>query len=248
MKTLTIASLAGGQGKTATCYFVAKLLARTAPVLAIDADPQASLSFFLGHEVEKQQPTLLEVLKKTVEIHDGIYEIENNLFLIPADGGLNQAQEYLSGSGAGALVLRRRLREARDLFGYCTIDPPPQESQICLSAIAAADKILIPIELTVKGVNSLAVTLDAIDRLRDIVEWSGEILGVVPFRDRWFGYNQSRESREALDAAKQLDQTLNFFPSIRESEQIKKALRFGKPLNEDLGYPFIKIVEALENG
>ncbi len=98
MKTIAAVSLAGGQGKTTTCYFLAKMLSQTGKkVLAIDCDPQANLTFFLKHEVEVNEPTLLEVLTGTVEIEDGIYPTEHeNLFLIPADKGLAKVSEYFS--------------------------------------------------------------------------------------------------------------------------------------------------------
>ena len=75
MLTITAASLAGGQGKTTSCFFLARALAKRGyKVLLIDADPQSSLTLYLGHEVELNQPTLLEVLKKQVVVEDGIYE------------------------------------------------------------------------------------------------------------------------------------------------------------------------------
>ncbi len=47
MRTIAAVSLAGGQGKTTTCYFLAKMLARAGKkVLTIDCDPQANLTFF----------------------------------------------------------------------------------------------------------------------------------------------------------------------------------------------------------
>ncbi len=60
MLTITATSLAGGQGKTTSCFFLARALAeRGYKVLLIDADPQSSLTLYLGHEVEPNQPTLL---------------------------------------------------------------------------------------------------------------------------------------------------------------------------------------------
>lgn len=66
MLILTCASLSGGQGKTTVAILLGRMLAQTGQrVLMIDADPQANLTFYLGHEVQQNQPTLLEVLKKT---------------------------------------------------------------------------------------------------------------------------------------------------------------------------------------
>ena len=95
MRTIAAVSLAGGQGKTTTSYFLAKKLAEAGKkVLAIDCDPQANLTFFLNHEVSPNQPTLLEVIKGTVSTLDGIYPTEDkNLFLIPADNGLAKVSE-----------------------------------------------------------------------------------------------------------------------------------------------------------
>lgn len=130
METIAAVSLAGGQGKTTTCYFLAKMLAQSGKkVLAIDCDPQANLTFFLNHEVALNRPTLLEVIKGIVSSEDGIYPTEDsNLFLIPADRGLAKVNEYLSGSGTGALILRLRLQAIQEIFDYVIIDVPPSRS------------------------------------------------------------------------------------------------------------------------
>ncbi|MEO0014183.1 MAG: hypothetical protein RLZZ535_2572 [Cyanobacteriota bacterium] len=132
MQTIAAISLAGGQGKTTTCYFLAKMLAQAGKkVLAIDCDPQANLTFFLNHEVVSNQPTLLEVLEENVSTEDGIYSTAvENLFLIPADSALAKVSEYLSGSGAGALILRIRLQSIQELFDYVIIDVQPTRSFI----------------------------------------------------------------------------------------------------------------------
>ena len=111
MLTITAASLAGGQGKTTSCFFLARALAKLGDkVLMVDADPQSSLTLYLGHEVEANQPTLLEVLKKQVAVEDGIYESNYpNLWLIPSDDGLEVIQEYLSSTPMGTLYFNKRV-------------------------------------------------------------------------------------------------------------------------------------------
>jgi len=230
---------------------VSLLLARQGfRVLAVDCDPQANLTFYLNHEVEANQPSLLEVLTGAVETEDGIYPTDyDNLFLIPADQGLFKVSEYLSSSGTGAFILKLRLKAVQELFDYVLIDVQPSRSQICLSAVGAADFVLIPAEAATKGVNSLIDTLDFLKEQASLMAFTGTVLGVIPFRDRWVGLTQTRESKENIETMKEFAADIPILPSIRESEQYKRAIRQGILLSEigqrDLQFPFEKIIEAL---
>jgi len=263
--TITAASLAGGQGKTTSCFFLARALAeRGYKVLLIDADPQSSLTLYLGHEVEANQPTLLEVLKKQVAVEDGIYESNyQNLWLIPSDEGLETIQDYLSSTAMGELALKRRLKEIKDLFDICIVDSPPQRSQICivdsppqrsqicLTAVVAADELLIPAEASSKGLHSLVRTLQLVDEFKSVDASEGAILGIVPFRDRWMGRTQAKRSQASIADMKEVGQGILVMPSILESERYKQAIDTGRTLAE-LGYPnlelpFQKIIEVVED-
>lgn len=253
MKTCSCISLSGGQGKTTTIFFTALLLAQKGKrVLAIDSDPQANLTFYLNHEVQPNQPSLLEVLTGQVTTEDGIYETGyDNLFLIPADRGLFKVSDYLSSSGTGAFILKLRLKQVATLFDYVLIDVQPSRSQLCLTATGASDYVLIPVEANVKGMNSLIDTLDFLQEQTNLMAFTGQVLGVVPFRDRWVGNTQTLEGRQNIEAMKEFIGDLPILPSLRESEKFKKAIRQGKLLSDlgqaDLQYPFEKIVEALTN-
>ncbi len=216
----------------------------------IDADPQSSLTFYLGHEVQPNQPTLLEVLKKQVRVEDGIYEAGDNLWLIPSDDALDNAQDFLSGSGMGAVVLGKRLKEVADLFRVCIIDAPPQRSQICLTTTGAANHILIPAEASSKGLNSLIRTLELVKELQEIEAFTGNVLGILPFRDRWMGRTQAHQSRKSIEGMREVAGGIPILPSILESEQYKKAIDQGKTLAAmgytQLEYPFQRIVELLQ--
>ncbi len=251
MRTCACVSLSGGQGKTSVIFFLSLLLAATGKrVLAIDGDPQANLTFYLNHEVAANQPSLLEVLTGVVDTEDGIYPTNyDNLLLIPADRGLFKVSDYLSSSGAGAFILKLRLQAVQKLFDYVLIDVQPSRSQICLSAVGAADFILIPVEASTKGVNSLIDTLDFLQEQAKVMAFTGSLLGVIPFRDRWIGRTQTLESKESIEAIKEFAGEIPVLPSIRESEQFKRAIRNGQLLSEigqqDLQYPFEKIIQAL---
>lgn len=252
MLTITAASLAGGQGKTTSSFFLARALAqRDYKVLMVDADPQSSLTLYLGHEVEANQPTLLEVLNKQVGVEDGIYESNyQNLWLIPSDDGLETIQDYLSSSAMGELTLKKRLQQVVDLFDVAIVDSPPQRTQICLTAVVAANELLIPAEASSKGLHSLMRTLQLVDELKSVDAFSGSILGILPFRDRWVGRTQAKRSEVSIQDMRELAQGINVIPSILESERYKQAIDTGKTLAElgypDLELPFRNLVELLE--
>lgn len=252
--TITCASLSGGMGKTTLALLLGrKLASHSKRLLWVDTDPQASLTFYSGHETQPNEPTLLEVLNKDCQVEDAIYPLAGSdyLFLLPADDALDKVQDRLAASGMGAVLLARRLAPIASLFDVCIIDAPPQRSQICLSALGAANLVLIPAEASSKGVNSLERTLALIREMQDIGAFSGRVLGVLPFRDRWFGRNQSSRSREAIELMRSIADDIPVLPSVLESEQIKKALdasttpgHLGYP---DLEHPFTHIAELLED-
>lgn len=250
MLAVSAVSLSGGQGKTTACLFLSRLLSKKGRTLAIDSDPQSNLTFYLGHEVESDQPTLLEALKKQVKPEDAIYDLSSNLWLIPSDDALDGAQDYLAKSGMGAVLLRQRLSSVSNLFDFCVIDAPPQRSQLSLAVLGAADFVVIPVEATSKGLNSLLRTLELIDEVQELGAFQGKILGVLPFRDRWAGANQTRSSREAIEGMRDVAGEIPILPSIVESEKFKQAVDEGKLLSE-LGYanlelPFSQILNRLQ--
>lgn len=75
-------------------------------------------------------------------------------------------------------------------------------------------------------------------------------MGVIPFRDRWFGRSQATDSREAIEAMQHVAPNLPVLPSILESERYKQAIRSGQLLSEmglsDLELPFHKVIEMLK--
>lgn len=261
MKIISCVSLAGGQGKTTCSLFTARYLAhQNQKVLLIDADPQSSLTTFLRFEVDPEKPTILEVLKREVETKEGIYPTEyDNLYLIPSDDALDTVQDYLANTGTGALALQRRLKPVAKLFDYCLIDSPPQRSQITLAAIGASHGLVIPVEASVKGLQSAVRTLELIQDLKEEDEdFGGEIIGLIPFRDKWVGRSQTNESKKNIEKIQNLTQEWFgkdlVLPSILESEKYKQGINKGLTLHElnhsVLAYPIeflISKIEELDN-
>ncbi len=175
--TITTLGLAGGQGKSTIALILGRYLGRLGiPVLFVDADPQSSLTSFLGVQVEKNTPTLLEVITQSEEkaaIVDAIAPVPStqlhnctidnkNLFLIPSDDSLENANYKLAASGLSLFVLRNRLQPIVDNFGVVIVDSPPERSHLAQTSLEAGDKWVIPAEANVKGLQSLVRTLELI--------------------------------------------------------------------------------------
>lgn len=252
MLNIAFVSLSGGQGKTTTALLMGRILAQQGfNTLMVDGDPQANLTTYLGHQVEEDAPTLMEVLKKICSIEEGIYPVEgtDKLFLIPADDGLNSVQDYLANSGVGAILLKKRLSAIANVFDVCVVDSPPQRSQLALTIIGASDALVIPAEAAIKGYGSLTRTLDLIKELQDADACDAELLGIVPFRDKWVGRTQTKESQQAIAAMQDEVGKEQILPSLRESERYKQAINQSKTLREmgfpDLEYPFEELLKKI---
>ena len=97
--------------------------------------------------------------------------------------------------------------------------------------------------------DAIADALGFLNHQASLMAFNGGVLGVVPFRDRWVGNTQTRDSRESIDAMREIASGITIFPTVRESEQYKKAVR-RRMLPSSLGftdleYPFERIIAAI---
>lgn len=248
--TVVTLGLAGGQGKSTVALMLGRYLGRLGiPVLFIDADPQSSLTSFLGVKVEKNTPTLLEVITQNEDqtpILDTIMPVPDvesdhisvsnaNLFLIPSDDGLENANYKLASSGLSLFLLRNRIASIINNFGVVIVDPPPERSHLAQTSLGAGDKWIIPAEANVKGVQSLIRTLSLVKEFQSTLQTSS-LLGVVPFRARWVGSNPTKATKSSIETMEQLVGSDLMLPHILESDVFKNAINL-RVSPTDLGQP-----------
>ena len=242
-------ALAGGQGKSTIALMLGRIIARSGiPVLFVDADPQASLTAFLGVSPNEERPTLLEIITHAAEkipLYAAIHPIESeeNLFLIPATDQLEGANHFLAASAISLNVLRKRLdQEGENLkdedtvaknFGIIIVDPPPERSHLALTSFGAGNAWVIPSEANVKGVQSLMRTMELVQSYSSMLV-SSQLLGVLPFRARWVGLNPTRTTKESMETMKKIVGEELMLPHILESDIYKRAIN-EQMLPRDLG-------------
>lgn len=174
MKVWTVANQKGGVGKTTTTVTLGGLLAQqNKRVLLIDTDPHASLSYYFGIDSE-------ELTKSTYDIfvHAGPMNSDlvldclcptklETLFILPATMNLATLDRKLGTQSGMGLVLTKALKAIEKEFDYVLIDCPPVLGVLMVNALAACDKIVVPVQtefLALKGLDRMMHTLEIMSK------------------------------------------------------------------------------------
>jgi chromosome partitioning protein len=167
MPRITVFNQKGGVGKTTTALNLAAALARAGESpLTIDLDPQAHLSFLSGVTVASSDASVYAFFRDNKPLTDLVCATERNSSLIPAHLELAKVDTQF---GKGPNVLNRLklalIRENLNGVRPVIIDCCPLLGVLSLSAIFAADKVLVPVSadyLAVKGALQVEKTLNAL--------------------------------------------------------------------------------------
>tara|TARA_R110001583_G_scaffold190929_1_gene355588 strand:- start:596 stop:1372 length:777 start_codon:yes stop_codon:yes gene_type:complete len=164
----TVANQKGGVGKTTTTIALAGLLAEKGHrVLLVDTDPHASLSYYFGIESEDLELSVydlfLQVSTKEQIMQSLCPTHYDNIDILPATMGLATLDRSLGNKGGMGLVLKKAMREIADEYDYVLIDCPPILGVLMVNALAACDRIIVPVQtefLALKGLDRMMKTLE----------------------------------------------------------------------------------------
>ena len=252
MQTITIASFNGGQGKSSTVLTLGKMLSEGYRVLLVDCEPQSSLtSWLLGKYLDPDLNSVREVLEGEATIAESMYRLSETLALLPSDSSLLKAEATLAASGRGAYLLKKRLKEVDQDFDFCLIDTPPEPIQIAISALGAANGVLIPATADLKGVQALGRTVSILNELADDLDLDIPVLGGIPFKVPMYGNNMLIDARTAIASMQVIADACGFelMPMVIRSDRFERALTTQQTLVEagvgSLERPFQTIAEKL---
>jgi chromosome partitioning protein len=166
--TIAVANFKGGVGKTTTAMALAQGLSlRGHKVLAIDLDPQASLTTLFGilpaTEVAEDQTALPLMRGERMTIGRSVRPTYwSGIDLVPAAPMLFAAEVSIAnpqtkqGAPTFWTLLERGLEGERQAYDVIVIDTPPALSYLTINALMAADGIVVPSPPTALDFASLA--------------------------------------------------------------------------------------------
>ncbi|EHZ2779918.1 ParA family protein [Vibrio parahaemolyticus] len=171
----SVANQKGGVGKTTSTVTLAGLLSQKGHrVLMVDTDPHASLTTYLGYDSDTVSSSLFDLFQLKTFTRDTvkplILETElEEMDIIPAHMSLATLDRVMGNRSGMGLILKRALQAVSQDYDYVLIDCPPILGVMMVNALAASDRILIPVQtefLAMKGLERMIRTLTIMQKSR----------------------------------------------------------------------------------
>ncbi|CAM2810673.1 ParA family protein [Skermania piniformis] len=178
---LAVANQKGGVAKTTTVASLgAALVARGRRVLVVDLDPQACLTFSLGHNPDRLDRSVYDVLTGDTPAAEVLLDTADGMRLLPATIDLAGADAVLLLRPGREFGLKRALAPLRDAYDVILLDCPPSLGIMTLNGLTAADAVLVPLQCETLAHRGVGQLLRTVSEVQQITNPELSLLGALP--------------------------------------------------------------------
>lgn len=190
LQIISVANFKGGSAKTTTALYLAQYLALQGfRVLAIDLDPQASLSSMFGYQPEfdigenetlygairydEARRPMADVVRPTY--FEGVSLVPGNLELMEFEHHTPRAmiERNLRGHDLFFRRVAAAIQQVEDRFDVVIIDCPPQLGYLTMGALNAATGLLVTIHPQMVDIASMSQFLLMTSDVMAVIEEAG---------------------------------------------------------------------------
>lgn len=234
--TITLPNRKGGVAKTtSTLNLAAEFSARGLRVLAVNADPQSTLTLIAGESLDDLAPeetTLAALLpdRYSTDLTELAVAAPWGGDLWRASRDLAEAEVQLADAAGPNSRLRRALESVAHSYDLMLVDSPPSVGKCAFNALVAADYLLIPVKADFVSTGGLAQFFSTLDLVRRYERPDLEILGIFATLMRHTLH--CRETLQALASRTDgdlLETTIPQAVEVQDAQAAHRAVRQFRP-------------------
>jgi chromosome partitioning protein len=171
----------GGVGKTTTAINLAGGLALAGRrTLLVDLDPQGNATTGLGIQKPGLYPTIYHVLLGNELVEKSVHDTAlANLQVVPSDIDLVGAEIELVTLDRREHRLADALRPVLESYSHIVIDCPPSLGLLTINALAAAERVLVPLQCEFYALEGLTHLIKTVKLVRERLNPRLAIEGIV---------------------------------------------------------------------
>jgi chromosome partitioning protein len=224
-----IANQKGGVGKTTTAVNIAAGVAAAGDqVLICDLDQQCNATVALGFDRDTH-PSSYDCLSGASSVATAARPAgPDNLWIVPASRDLAGAAVELPRIDGFERRLRESLGPVRERFAVTLLDCPPSLGPVTVNALAAADRVIVPVQAEYLALEGLVQFLETLTMVRASLNPTLVLTGVViTMHD-----DRTKLARDVEAELREHFPELVFRTVIPRSVRVAEAPSFGLPVTE----------------